>query len=288
MNLFLTEAWNHEWCFVYPDIAYEYDQKIDESMNLAGRGQISEAGTLLLKTIKEFPIHIDSYHHLALLYEDQGFNDIALQLWETATNIGLACFPSKFKTGIDLLEYSRLSNRPFLRAYHGLGLAYLNRETHGLDILRSSNVERALSIFENMLIWSPNDNMGARLPAIDCNFELRRPEEIIKICDKFPEDILGELLYSRALALLQLHRIDEAECALEYAIEQWPLIAKEIVSKNHKNYQNIKFTDAAFGSEEEAHLYWKSYGKYWQETKGSLKLIRKLLKRHKKSSDPKK
>jgi tetratricopeptide (TPR) repeat protein len=279
-NIFLEEISNHEWCFVYPESAFEYDKNLDNAQDFANSGNIKEARRILLELIENSPTHIDSYHHLALLFYWENLIDIALQLWEIATNIGLACFPKKFRTGIDLLEYSILSNRPFLRAYHALGLAYLRRFSYELDILRHSNVERALSIFENIMMWNPNDNQGVRALAIECSFELKKADNVIKICEKFSNDILEEVIYGKALALLQVDRVDEAELALEDAIKRNRLIAEMLARKNYKNPKIIvdQFSESR-SKEEEAYSYWHRNRKYWQQTKKAIDLIRRCLKK---------
>ena len=59
----------------------------------------------------------------------------------------------------DLLPWGVMDNRPFLRCYHGLGLA----------LWRLRDFQGAREIFEHMLWLNPMDNQGARflLDAMD-------------------------------------------------------------------------------------------------------------------------
>ena len=48
-------------------------------------------------------------------------------------------------------------------------------------------------VMENQLLaFNPTDQQGIRAYAIKINFDLKRPEEVIKICEKFPEDGLAD------------------------------------------------------------------------------------------------
>ena len=57
----------------------------------------------------------------------------------------------------DLLPWSLIDNRPFLRCFHG----------YGLSLWRLHKVEEARAGFERMLWLNPTDNQGARFHLAD-------------------------------------------------------------------------------------------------------------------------
>ena len=52
----------------------------------------------------------------------------------------------------DVFPWGLIDNRPFLRCLHGLGIT----------LYRQRNVVDAMSIFQKMIWFNPNDNQGAR------------------------------------------------------------------------------------------------------------------------------
>jgi tetratricopeptide (TPR) repeat protein len=160
-----------------------------------------------------------------------------------------------------------IDNRPFLRAYHGLAL----------EILERGEVEQALEVFLRLLAWNPNDNKGIRSLAVDCYFRLGKPEGALEICERFPGDGMEALLYGRPLALVQLGEVERARAALAEAVEYLPLVARELVKKWHRRPKDMRPNRITLGGEDQAYLYWKEQGRYWEETPGALDLLREVL-----------
>lgn len=263
----------NSWVFEYPNWTFNLDDTLFRSVELMHEERFAEAEKGFRSIIEEFPEHIDALHHLALLLSSQGREEEAFQLWKKAVDIGMMCFPKNFVIGRDLLGWGFLENRPFLRAYDGLGIAYL----------KMGEFEKALSIFNNILALNPDDNLGVRALAIECHLALNRPEEILKLCDMYPNDILPDTLYGRPLALFQLGKKDKAEKAMKNAIKYLPLVAEELVKAKHRKPKSVIRGYLTFGGADEAYDYWQRVGKRWINTEGAIDFVRECLKKYHKN-----
>ena len=56
-------------------------------------------------------------------------------------------------------------------------------------------MERALAIFNDRLALNPNANQGAQALAVDGNFRLKRPADVLRVCGQYPNDGMEQLLY---------------------------------------------------------------------------------------------
>ncbi len=260
--------------FKYPRYVNSLDEQIFDAVDFIDAEEFSKAKDILHSVIDAYPEHIDALHHLAVCLREQGEFKVAFNLWEKAVETGLGCFPKHINLLDMRLEWGWLENRPFLRAYEALGV----------DLYEQDRVHEALDIFTNLLAWNPNDNQGIRALAAKANFDLQRPDEVLKICDMFPEDGLSDTFYGRLLALFQLKQEKKLDAALKAAIEFLPSIAEELVKSRHTEFDGL--LDTEFDEEkEEALVYWENYGQYWQETPGALDFLRNGLKKYAKPFD---
>jgi tetratricopeptide (TPR) repeat protein len=232
-------------------------------------GDVAVAEDMYQDLVGEYPEFIDVHHHLALLFSETGRGKEAFRLWQEVVDMGLSCLPEAFEMGQHLLPWPFLENRPFLRAYHGLGLEYLAR----------GRVEKALEMFENILAMNPGDNQGVRALVTDCGFRLKRPQDVLAACDRYPDDGMEQLMYGRALALYQLGRRDEAAEALDDAIELLPLVAKELTKKRHQRPKDLRQDYITYGGADQAYIYWMEQGQHWKDTPGAIEFVRERLQR---------
>ena len=258
---------DHQWTFDYPRISWETQEEFYAAIELRRAGHIAEAEAEYRRLVAEFPEFIDAHHYLAMLLSETGRDEEAYHTWQLIVALGLQALPETFEIGRDRLPWFVLENRPFLRAYHGLGLAYYDR----------GEFEMALEIFENLLAMNPSDNQGARTLAIDCHFEQGEPERVMEICQRYPEDGLEGVVYGRALALYQLGQEAEAEAALCDAIGWLPLIAKELVKQRHRRPKDFDPHRIILGSTNQAYFYWRDQGRHWEKTPGALAWVPSCL-----------
>jgi tetratricopeptide (TPR) repeat protein len=273
--IILKQTSEHEWLFDYPRITEEVHEMLDTAIDLMGF-DFRAAKARFRRLIKDYPEYLDAYHHLALTWYRQGKIDKAAELWREGVQFALRLFPPNFSMKHDRLIWGFLENRPFLRLYH----------SYGLSLLRKGEPEAALEVFENLLSMNPNDNQGARALAIECHFVLKRPQAILKLCNRYQNDAMEQVLYGRVLALIQLGKSKEASKALRPAIRHFPLIAGELLKPTHKCPKDYDEERVALWSEGQAYGYWKEHGTYWAGTPGALEFLRSHLQQQKRRQDP--
>lgn len=258
---------DNAWEFAYPRLTLTIYDVFEDAIDSWRVSDLVYAEQRYRQLLSDYPEFIDVYHHLAMLLDETDRDPEAFALWQHVVQLGLECLPEPVRSGSDSLPWLFIDNRPFLRAYHGLAL----------EILERGEVERALKAFLRLLAWNPNDNQGIRSLAVDCYFRLGQPDGVLEICERFPEDGMEGVLYGRPLALYRLGKAERARAALAEAIENLPLVAQELVKKRHRKPKDMRLDRVALWSPEQAYLYWKEQGSYWEETPGALDLLRKML-----------
>jgi tetratricopeptide (TPR) repeat protein len=270
-TLVRLKSWgDHTWAFDYPRLIGDVHDVFHAAIEAWEAGDDETAEKEYRELIATFPEFIDVHHHLALLLDETGRRPEALRIWGQVVDLGLRVLEGGFTRGEDLLPWGILDNRPFLRAYHGLAIAWLE----------DGFVKPALSIFNDILDMNPNDNQGVRALAIHCNFLLDQPEEVLVICDRYEGDSMEQVLYGRVLALFQLGRRAEAEDALSVAADALPLIAKELAKTRHRKPKDFDYDYIAVWSPGQAYYYWIEEGKLWRRTPGAIDFVREYLSKH--------
>ena len=189
-------------------------------------------------------------------------------LWQQAVNIAMQCFIEKFSAAGNKLEWGWLENRPFLRAYHSLGLQQME----------SGNTEMALSIFRTIMSLNPGDNQGVRALVVDCCLKLKMYKDALSVCEDSEGDHMAETVYGRVLALFALNRVASAEKALRQALALLPLVAEEIVKARHTRPRNMHEGHYTVGGADQAWYYWQETGEYWLQVPGAIEFVREVLK----------
>ncbi|MBU6402672.1 MAG: tetratricopeptide repeat protein [Verrucomicrobia bacterium] len=265
--ILLKELRRHEWIFQFPRLTEEVDDRLDAAIDWM-RCNVRMAKGGFRDLIREYPEHLDAYHHLALTWYRQGRMARAAEAWRDGVKLALKLFPARFSMKRDRLLWGFIENRPFLRLYHGYGIA----------LLRRGQPEPALEVFNNLLSLNPNDNQGVRAMVVEANFELGRSQAVLDLCDRYPHDGLEQLMFGRPLAFFQLGRLKEASRAFRRAAKSWPLIARELVKTRHPRRSHWDADErVALGSEDQAYAYWREHGKFWRNTPGALTFARTIL-----------
>lgn len=265
----LEEVGNKEWRFA--EIPYETEMKFNDLLDARDYGSVSpaEMERQLRELLHEAPNFIDVYHHLAIFLSQKGKNQEASLLWQQAVNIGMQCFIEQFSASGNKLEWGWLENRPFLRAYHSLGLQYME----------SGNIEMALSVFRTIMSLNPGDNQGVRALVVDCCLKLKMYKDVLAVCKDSQDDHMAETVYGRILALLALKRMSTAEKALRQALTVFPLVAEELVKTRHARPRNMREGHYTVGGADQAWYYWQEAGEHWVQVPGAIEFVRELLKK---------
>jgi tetratricopeptide (TPR) repeat protein len=267
-KLKLEEVGPHQWRFIHPEVVSDLDEEFWEAVELMNEGKLKEAELEIRRIIKECSEFIDAYHHLALILDHTERSDEARILWQEAVNTGKKAFPAKFKSGTELLEWGWIENRPFLRAYEGLTMSYYQQ----------NEVKEALNLFRDILSLNPRDNQGVRAVAIDAYFYLDQPEEVLKICEQYPDDILADTNYGKVLALLKLNKRQRAQTALKKAYKHLPMVAEELIKTRHRRPKSKMEGYVTIGGKDQAYEYWDTNKEYWNNTPGAIEFIRQYIK----------
>ena len=264
----LEKIGDNEWLFIEPACVNQLMEEFHGALEMREDGLVNEAEAIIRDIIHQCPDFIDAIHHLALIADSRGMTLEYYLLEKEAVERALANAPPTFSLTESQLEYGVLENRPFFRAYHGLGLAYFY----------DGQFDAAMTVFKNLVSLCPNDNMGARALVVECGFKLSQPNEVLALCDQYQNDGLVELLYGRPLALYQLGKTSEVENYLCEAVADSPLVANALLAKIQlAPDMSSGFTQV--GGQDEAFEYYLRSGQFWKNTQGALALLESVVNR---------
>ena len=259
----LYEISDDEWVFEDNLIDLSADEQLDNAMDHYHSGMLDTAEKLLREILEKNHHHIDTYHHLSLVYEKSELDFEAYLCCREAVRIGLAAMPENFSWKASKLEWSHLSNRPFLRAYHNLGLWLEKR----------NETSEAIVVYGNILSVCPNDNIGVRYMLPKLWLESGDLLSIIRLSKLYAGDYSPELMYAYPLALILIGEAEKAKALLDEAKTAFPLVAKELKKKRHPK-PKLRIEGAiTMGGKDQAYEYWKQYGKYWENSEEAMRAI---------------
>ena len=243
---------DHQWMFVEPRELREVYDDFDYGCILLEEGEVTKAEKLLRKVVRKAPLHIDALHHLAIIQDVKGETEEARKLWTKGVEAGRSALTKKIKPG-DLFEWGWIENRPYLRCLDGLATR----------TLQDGDTAQAMSMFEELLSFNPNDNQGVREDLVEIYLEQNELKKAVELCRKYKDDILVGVSYGYPLTLFKLGKREQASKMIKKVIKKSPKIAKELFKKSHKKPKSEMPGYLAVGSWDEAYIYWQRYGKFW-------------------------
>lgn len=252
------------WVFPEDAVPRALFDDFETALKAWQEGKVAVTEKILLSVVSQCPDYIDALHHLALLYKEAGREGAAFAYWQAAVGVGLRAFPEEFSWGRSKLEWGFLDNRPFLRAYHALGLWFLQQGQY----------EDAIEIFGHLLAASPNDNLGTRYILPECWFGAGEPAKVVAHCQTHGDDGGPDIHYSLGLALVMCGKVESAKQVLEAAVSRLPLIAKELLKKSHRRPASYRDGYISWGGTDQAYDYWQRMGKYWQKSEKAMHLLK--------------
>lgn len=269
--LTVIEIEKNEWSFF--DSAYnpKIEQQFDDALDTWYSGNFSEAEVSLKEIISVKPYHIDAIHHLGLLFDDTGREFEADLCAKEAAQIGIDALPKTFSWHTARISWGDLSNRPFMRAYHALGLFYLKRHEHG----------KAQEALKRLVSVHPNDNLGARYELLCSYASIHDWKSVLALSAEYSRDYSPDFLYTKAFALFERGSEEEANRTLEKAASTFPLVAKEILKKRHTPPKSNSLIPGAvtIGGEEQAYNYWKDNKDMWKKSSLAIEFLKKIINR---------
>ena len=265
-KIIVEQVGEKEWCFKESMLLDKNFDVLHAAEELKDDGYHEDAIEEFRKIIRKVPECIEAYNDLYFCHLYLKHDYEAFAVLETAVNLFLPVIPEQFIEGEHCLPWVFLENRPFMRLYANLGLEYLNK----------ARFAEAKIIFDRLLSWNPHDNQGMRENVIKCNLELKLFDDALDVCNRYEGDGIAGICYGRPLLLVIFDQMKEARKALESAIKYMPKIAKELLKIKHKPPKSVNNAYITLGGDDEAYLYWKVFGKYWNQAPKALALLKEL------------
>jgi tetratricopeptide (TPR) repeat protein len=155
----LEEERPNDWAFNRPSEWEFFDRRLDRAENAEREGDIVEAMKICREIVESCPEYLPAVNKLGLLFKEQDDLDAAIEIFEGAVGVGVACLPEGFEFGKDRIPWYWEDNRAFLLACEHLAMTHL---------------EKALNLFEYSLDINPGYHGIAELVSklrCMCGFE---------------------------------------------------------------------------------------------------------------------
>jgi len=155
-------------------------------------------------------------------------------------------------------------NRPGLRALDRLFQLEQERD----------NWQSADSLGRLMLSLNPHDNHGIRAVVMDNLLRSNQDEAALLLAAQYPEDVLVEISYGRALALFRLGKIEAAEVSLDEHCQQFPKVVRYLTAKRVRQPELHEF-GVQIGGDDQAWHYRVAMRDVWLNTPGALDWLKR-------------
>ncbi|MBI5798886.1 MAG: hypothetical protein HZB10_03065 [Candidatus Yonathbacteria bacterium] len=179
---------------------------------------------------------------------------------------GRKIFPAEFILGKDHLPWGFVDNRPFL-----LLLGEYATLVDAVD-----GPKKAIPLYEELIALNPNDNQGIRSFLATAYLKVSHLEELVKLGEKYPEDMVSEVAVGALLALYKLDRLDEARKRIKTLRKYFAHTFREILKTEHPQ-PKLTPGRVLVGGDDEAWLYWQDQGTFWMSTKGAREFLKEEL-----------
>lgn len=259
----LQEIENNQWVFPSNRIGSPVQREFDDALTAWRAGKFNVAEKKLAAIVSQYPDDMDALHHLSMLYGETGRDVEAYVYLQAAVGVGLQAIPDAFTWAHSRMDWGFLDNRPFMRAYHAMGLWFLG---HG-------RFDEAIEIFSRLLAVCPNDNLGVRHILPECWLAQGQPEKVVTHCRAHADDDAPEIQYTLALALVMTGKVESAQKILGSAVKAMPLVAKELLKKSHRRPASYRPGIITWGGADQAFEYWYRYGKFWSGSAKAMHLL---------------
>lgn len=262
-----TKIGEVEWEFDFPGYYYDVCERL---FQLDEEDISAEEYERDLKTLLRIcPEAFDVAKELAEFYIYNKELTLAREILEKTISHAKTYIPETFKVGKDLIIWGYLDNRPFLRLL--ASYAQFIEETES-EIL-------AIPLYEEILLFNPNDNQGIRELLSTAYLKTNKLEDLVKLSAKYPDDMIPGISFGNILALFKFGRIKEAEKQLKKVGKYQQHIIEELLKSKHLKPVNLMKDRVTVGGEDEAYYYWQSQGRFWTTTKGAKEFLQTYYKR---------
>lgn len=209
------------------------------------------------KIIKEEPLFLDAYGHIAMHYlPPHPLDDVkaAARWYRKGFNLAKKLIPEGFSGRI---EWNDLDNRPFLRIHHGLIIC----------ALRQKKDKEAIALMEQHLAWNPNDNIGVRYLIGEAYLRKKKTAEARKILeDNASNNLYPPSIYSLALLEFSMGQVAQALTWLRRGITENPYIAEALISGRIPVTLDTRWHKSNYQEAEMASYYLDESQELWAQT----------------------
>ena len=144
---------------------------------------------------------------------------------------------------------------------------------------RQGNLDEAKMWANRLLNLNPDDNHGLRGMVINQLLRDGDDHGALKIAEKYPEDILPDILYGRVLALYRLNRPEEAKKALFAAMDSLPKVSRHLAVARVRK-PRIDPMGSIHGGDDQAWLYREEMRDLWLAAPGAIDWLKTSAKLH--------
>ncbi len=222
-------------------------------------------------------------------------NPLAWQSFSILDDVGAfldaTLFPESLDASFDAMEYRLFAHAAFLldrviadNQAQGCRLEWGWQENRPalrllarfIDVL--DDVGEELRLLEWLVsTLNPSDNQGRRESLARLLIESGRAADALALCERYPGDSLGSMLYARVLALHQLARLDDAAIALALARQDRPKILSTLIAVRPRAPE-LDFNSTLIGDDDEAWYYRMDWLPVWTHL-GALDWLKKAGKK---------
>ncbi|PIY80451.1 MAG: hypothetical protein COY80_02860 [Candidatus Pacebacteria bacterium CG_4_10_14_0_8_um_filter_42_14] len=265
LNINISSWGDNHWGV---NLSHSYYLAEKELERIREQGEIHQAESEIEQLLKREPLCLPAVLDLSYIYRELDQASKANLLMEYAHKQLLQLFPEKFIPGKDTFPWSIHSNRPFLTFL--LEYASYIYHQHG--------VKKSIPHLERMIELNPNDNQGVRGLLTTIYLLTGQPAKVLKLSEKFPNDLLPELAMGKVLALYKLDRADEAQKYYQKYTQYLKHLRAELLATTHQPppESGSQSSGVLVGGPEEAWLFWKAQHAAWDGTKGVIEWLKTL------------
>jgi tetratricopeptide (TPR) repeat protein len=254
------------WGFSFPKAYHDLLDHLREVEETQASSRNYEQELSRVLTI--MPELFDAASLLTSLHLKKREYKIAKTLYEQALHTARSYIPHTFLPGRDHLIWAYLENRPFLRLLAGYA-QFLDQH---------ESTEQAIPLYEELLALNPGDNLGIRALLATAYLRTDQPEKVVSLADRYPGDLLPDLVMGTVLSLFQLGQRTQAKQLLHKNRERLQRIIAELLKPTHLAPATLVKESMRLGGADEAYDYWQSQGTLWQKTAGALAFLQEETK----------
>lgn len=264
----LIRMGTREWRFEETPETREATLLFDQLLGPFGFENTSKSISALRKFLTKHPDHIDALHHFAMSKLDTGDQLEAFVFAHAAVAVARSIFPKEFNPKTHRLPGGWVTNRPFLRALHGLMVAQNAVSTH----------DAAIATARELIAFDPDDRMGARLSLPAFLLTIKHDAEALAVFeDPRFEGTFSTAQYLHALCLFRLKRKDEARKVIGSCLHYYPQIARFLLEPTTEPpFDGRSHFGITVGSPFEGWYYAMQYSDLWRNPPSALRWLREI------------